>query len=259
MLKVTTHTIVKNEENWVKFVLEAWEDFASEMLVTDDNSTDGTAQMVKSLNSPKIKFSQKNLKTATDHTDERNRMLKVTKTDWFVLLDGDEVWNKTTISSFLDFLQTLDAKVLAVVMRTRNCIGDVYHYLPESAGKYELLSRKGHLNVRAYRKVPGYSWQGEYPLEFYGDGSGKAVNEQPDRLAFYEGYYWHLTHLPRSSAKEKVKGWRKVRLESGIKVSNMNELPEVLRDTVQPHRSILFEIAAALVTPLKEIRRRIEK
>jgi len=249
MVKITTHTIVKNEENWIWYALKSWEKYATEMLVVDDNSTDETLKIIKSLKNFKIKIVETDLKTSKDHTAMRNKMVEETKTEWFLLLDGDEVWNQTTIEKFLDFLKKQNENIWAVAMRTRNCVGDVYHYLPEGAGNYQILGRKGHLTIRAYRKMPGLSWAGDYPLEHYGDLSG--------HVAFFEGFYWHMTHLARSSAKEKVKGWRSIKIEAGIPIANIKELPEVFQDHLPPKRSIIFEILARIITPIKVFKRKL--
>lgn len=239
-------------------------DQVSKMLVLDDNSTDNTVNIINSISDPKIKFSISHLSTPRQHTEMRNKMLAQTKTDWFLLLDGDEIWNESTLSQFLKFLAKQPPSIYAVAMRTRNCVGDIYHYLPEDSGKYELLGRKGHLTIRAYRKLPGFHWEGEYPLEKYCDDRGMGVNNLPEHLAFFDGFYWHMTHLLRSSSNEGVKGWRKTKIEKGIQTTNLQELPEVFQKkapTMVPSplskRSPLFELTAHVITPLKFLKRRL--
>ncbi len=255
MVKITTHTIVKNEENWVGYAIKSVLPFALEMLVADDNSSDNTAEIIKSIKDPKIKFSKENLKSAAEHTALRNKMLAETKTDWFLILDGDEVWNFNTFQRLLVFLESLDKSVYGVVVPFRNCVGDVWHYLPEETGGYQLLERVGNITIRAYRKIPGFKWVGDYPLEAYVDDIGIPTNSQPDRLRFFDGFYWHLTHLPRSSFGGKVKGWRKTKIEKGIRVVDKKELPEVFDEKALQKRSVFFETAATLATPFKIIKR----
>lgn len=266
MIDVTTHTIVKNEENWVWYALTSVKDFVSTMLVFDDNSSDKTREVITSIDDKKIVFSTGQLETAADYTVERNTMLEKTKTDWFVLLDGDEIWNPDDFQKLLDFLETCDKNVYGVVIRTRNCIGDIYHYLPESAGNYHLLNQKGHLTIRAYRKLPGFSWAGSYPMEAYVDDKGVPISDQPEHLKFLDVYYWHVTHLSRSSDKNMVKGWRTVRIESGIKVESEKLLPPVLFSKAPitmfdplVHRSSKYELVASLITPIKQLKRKFKK
>lgn len=266
MIPVTTHTIVKNEENWIWYSLMSVKDLVTEMLVVDDQSTDNTAQVIKTIKDPKINYSRVELKNPSDLTEMRNKLVKETKTEWFIILDGDEVWNYETFKSLLKYLEKLPKDIYAVTTRTRNCIGDIYHFLPESSGRYSILGIKGNLNMRAYRKLPGFSWKGDYPLEAYYDAKGKSINPQDKHLAFFDNYYWHMTFLKRSQDRKKVKGWRSEKMELGHSVERKNEFPEVFS---LPHPPIVpdpwkkmkvHETAiAAAITPLKKLRRQIVK
>lgn len=244
MIEVTTHSLVKNEQNWIWFSLTSVIDQVTRALVYDDNSSDNTAKIISTINSPKLICKKVQAVTPGDHTKIRNEMVRQTKTDWFVILDGDEVWNQKTFANFLRFLEKQPQKVWAVVTRTRNCVGDVFHYQAESAGRYEILGRKGNLNIRAYRKLPGFHWANDYPLEAWCDNSGRPVNTQDDHLAFFDDFYWHMTFLPRTSDSSIVKGWRKVKLESGITVKDKTSLPEVFFSKNRP---------AIVADPLKKM------
>lgn len=232
MIKITTHTLVRNEDQWIWFALKAWEPYAQEMLVFDDQSDDLTEKVVQSLNSEKITYKKIGPLDSKGMTDARQKMKEQTKTRWFIILDGDEVWSKTTIEKFLVYLEKVDPEVAMVALRTRNCVGDIYHYLDESFGKYEILGKKGHFNIRAYRNESQFRWFGEYPMEYYGNQNGNELVKDPQFVSFFEeGYYWHLTHLPRSSKRSKVKGWRKIKFDLGLQISKNDEFPEVFKLT----------------------------
>ncbi len=261
MLKVTTHTIAANEDKFIYFALSSVIDFVSEALVYNDNSTDKTGEMISLINSPKLKEVQKI--ESKDVADIRNKLIEETKTDWFILLDGDEIWNKNTFLEFLNFLECQPKNILAVSMRTKNFVGDVYHIMPEDAGMYELQGRKGHLTTRAFRKKTGFYWRGNYPLEYYADSKGVQVTKNPDNCAFFEGSYWHASHLERSSNKDKVPGFRSKKIEKGISVGE-KDLPEVFFHTFPEsvesplvHRSLGFETKALFLTPLKKLKRKL--
>lgn len=253
----TIHSLVRNEDQWAWFALKSWQKFNLPLLVIDDNSTDQTQKVLHSLN---ISFAPNTAKLPV--TEIRNHLISQTKTEWFVLLDGDEVWNHTIIGKFLKHLAAVSPKVLGVFLKTRNCVGDVWHFLPESAGKYQLAGRTGNLNIRAYRKHAGLKWFGTYPLEHYGSKDGP-INTQPDKLSFFEGYYWHMTNLARSSRADKIPGFRRRPVEQGI-AAVKTELPEVFwesRPDFVPdplaRRPISFELAAKIVTPLKQFKRNL--
>jgi glycosyltransferase involved in cell wall biosynthesis len=253
MQKITAHTIVKNEENWIKYSLLSVKDLVTKILVFDDGSSDRTVKIVQSIGDPKIEFFSKELKTPADHTKLRNEMIKMTKTEWFLILDGDEVWNKTTFEKLLTLIEKCPKNVYGVVVRTRNCVGDVFHYLPESDGKYELLGKRGNFNIRAYRKIPGFSWKGDYPNEAYCDARGKPINNQNDHLAFFDDYYWHMTFLPRSSARDLRKHAQNYKLALGIKALE-SDLPEVMKNGFWPRRGALYWLMAAVSDLLRKFR-----
>ena len=89
---------------------------------------------------------------------------------------------------------------IALVNRTRNCIGDIHHYLPEKEGEYQIGSWRGHLNIRLVRKLPGLKVKGRYPMEAY-TLRDIPIQNLPEKLEFVDTWYLHLTHLKRS-------GWR---------------------------------------------------
>lgn len=252
-LSVTTHSVIRNEERWAWFSLKSWEKYATKMLIVNDHSTDQTPAVLKSL---KIPYTTNYDKAVVDL---RNEMLKKTTTDWFILLDGDEIWNDLTIKKFLDHIKKVPEKVTGVFLRTQNCVGDVWHYLPDNAGKYELAGIKGHLNIRAYRRRPDFRWFGGYPIEYYGL-KNQPINTDPSQLSFFGGFYWHMTNLARTKSKN-IAGFRRQVIETGIQ-SKKENLPEVffqtrpnfVLDPLTP-RSSFFELAAKIITPAKKIKR----
>lgn len=261
MIKITTHTIIKNEENWIWFALMSVKDLVTTILVFDDASTDKTWEIIKQIPEPKIKAERGSF---TNAAEIRNKMLAETKTDWFLLLDGDEVWNKNNLRKYLDFMEKCPKDVYGVFVRTRNCVGDVFHYQPESAGKYHIKGMTGNFNMRAFRNLPGFRWGLDYPRETFFDSRGVAIDKQDNHIAFCDTYYWHLTFLPRTKVLAPRKYRQITKLETGIKIQSEKELPEVFfekRPVVVPDplvkRKLLYELEARAVTPIKEIRRQI--
>ena len=259
MLKITTHTVVKNEENWIWYALMSVRDLVDKMLIFDDASTDKTWEIIKSIKDPKIGATRGSFAVASEI---RNQMLEQTETDWFLILDGDEIWNRETFKELLSFLESCPKDIWGVVMRVRNCVGDVYHYQPETAGRYKILGKTGNLNIRAYRKLTNLRWQWDFPRETYGDASNVPINDQPGHLRFFNGFYWHMTFMPRTGVPADRKYRQKTSVEMGIKIKAERELPEVFflkRPGIVPDplkkRNWQYETKAALITPLKEIKR----
>lgn len=238
MYPFTAHILVRNEDQFVKYALESVLPYISNYIIYDTGSTDKTVEILK-----KYQFEEKGPKHPNEITKLRNEMINKTKTDWFLLLDGDEVWNKDQLENYLKFTLSQPKEIKATFLRTRNCVGDIYHYRNGTSGKYNIAGMTGHLNIRAYRKE--VRWAGDYPLEHCVDSTDK------NSLAFYDGYYLHMTHLKRSSSQSSVLGFRKRVFDLGIKSDN---LPEVLQSANFPKRSKLYEAiagAAAIVRNLK--------
>ena len=197
MTNITTHTIVKNEEKWIKPALLSVIKHVDTMLVWDTGSSDKTVEIIKSINSSKIKFKQCGKVNRRQLTDLRNDQIKATQTSWFIILDGDEVWPEKNIKKLLKAVKNAKPSTIALVNKTRNCIGDISHYLPDSKGKYQIGEWMGHLNIRAIKKLKGLKVVGMYPLEAY-QLKGKSLQDQPKKLEFIDTWYLHLTHLKRS-------------------------------------------------------------
>jgi glycosyltransferase involved in cell wall biosynthesis len=253
---VTAQMVVKNEERFVWFAVVAVLPFVERFLITDTGSTDRTWSVLSSIKDPKIVLKRRRESVVT----VRQRQLTQTKTPWFLLVDGDEIWPKKQLVQLLKLTKELPKGKLAVVNRTRNCVGDVWHYLPKETGRYQFGQWRGHLNIRLMRTLP-YEIEGTYPWEEY-RLAGESINQMAERLELTNSWLLHVTHLSRSSANGHVPlGRRKQLLETGLPI-RQGDLPEVLfqnrpDDITNPleKRSGWYEIAAQLITPLKQVKR----
>jgi len=187
---VTVHCLVRNEDQWVGYALRSVMPYVQKIIIYDTGSTDDTVKKVEEFKSLNVEFEEKDECGPGRLVELRNEMIEKTQTSWFMLLDGDEVWNSTQLQQYLDFTLAQPKNIMATFLKTRNCVGDVYHYRGEESGRYEIAGMRGHLNIRAYRKL--VRWSGKYPLEHCVDSSDK------DSLAFFDGFYWNMTHLKRS-------------------------------------------------------------
>lgn len=203
-MKLTTHTIVKNEQNWIRPALLSVIDQVDRMLVWDTGSSDKTVAIIKSINSPKIVFAQKGPVDRQQLVNLRNLQIKTTRTPWFILLDGDEIWPKNNLIQLIKGIEKAQPNTIALVNRTKNCIGDLHHFLPESKGRYHIGPWQGHLNIRAIRNLPGLAVIGEYPQESY-VYKDKALQDQPENLEFVDTWYLHTTHLKRTGWLHSLK------------------------------------------------------
>jgi len=152
-------------------------------------------------------------------TEYRNEMIERTTTEWYMVVDGDEIWPEKNLDMLILATKQCHNETIALVNRTRNAVGDLRHYLPESEGHYQIGQWKGHLNIRAIRNLPGLTVKGVYPNEWYElsgvkiqeyppcllsqESPGRMVRRLPERyqdfcLKFVDTWYLHTTHLKRS-------------------------------------------------------------
>jgi len=196
-LTITGHTLIKNEEVWIKSALESVLPFVNRQLVWDTGSTDKTVSIIKTIRSDKIDFKQCGSVNRRELIELRREQIRQTKTSWILIVDGDEIWPKKHLIQLIKAMEKAKPETIALVNRTRNCVKDINHYLPESEGRYQIGPWSGHLNIRAIKNLPGLTVAGEYPNEAY-IFNGKKIQDQPEKLEFVDTWYYHLTHLKRT-------------------------------------------------------------
>src|SRR3989344_531209 len=125
MLSLTSHTIVKNEENWIKPALLSVINEVDRMLVWDTGSTDKTIALIKSIESPKIEFKQCGPVDRQRLVELRNEHIYQTHTDRFLLLAGDEDLPKKNLLQLIKAAEQAKPQTMALVNGTRNAVSDI--------------------------------------------------------------------------------------------------------------------------------------
>lgn len=269
---IWANCLVRNEDRWVWYAIASVIDFVDKILVWDTGSTDKTVEIIKSIKSPKIEFREYGPVTKESYPQARQAMLEATRADWMFLLDGDEIWRKKDIGEVINAINKKGDQVESVVVKTINFVGDVYHYQEEEAGKYEIAGRRGHLNLRAMKvRIPGLHAAGSHGQQGYFDGENKSIQERdPKKILFVDASYFHATHLPRSSEKEKDREVplraQKRKYEIGISLPKNTQYPEVFslpRPEIVPSPWFRMNrkefIRSLLETPVKRLKRRFLK
>lgn len=254
MPKISAHLVIKNEEHWVWYAIVSVIDYVDEILIIDMGSTDKTLEIIKSIHSSKIKM----FKDLGNVVANRNFLLTQNKSKWILILDGDEVWTEEGIK---ELTSNLKNGLVYLVSPFKNLLGDVYHYQDESAGKYEIHGRKGHLTIRAINisQIAGLHVVGIYPLEGYSDKDNMLIqNYSKYRFNLMKNIYLHTTHLVRSSKPI----FKKFKYELGHPFSNDFEYPKCFylpRPEIVPSpwekRGFGYVLNAAWQTPLKLLKR----
>jgi glycosyltransferase involved in cell wall biosynthesis len=198
-MSITAHTIIKNEENFISYAIKSVVDFVDKIIVFDTGSTDKTMEIVQKLAEEypdKIIFEEKGDCDKKRHTELRQEMVDRTITEWFMILDGDEVWTKRGMEEVLKIINE-NPSAECLVAPFYLCVGDVYHRYYKN-GDYEMLDRKDYFSPRIIKKIKGIRWSGDYNNDVLIFADGRVIFQKENTI-FLKNKYWHLTHLKRSS------------------------------------------------------------
>ena len=265
--KITVHTIVKNEDRFIWYSLSSVLPFADIVLVCDTGSTDLTYQTLKTFDNPKIILERKKIRNREDVTRLRQEQLKSTPEGFIWLVDGDEIYPRTTAQEIRELVDRQSSRQIeGIVVRRHDLLGDVFHYQDDSAGYYRLFGQKGHFALRLINldQLPGLHLSGTYPLEGYYDRfNQEIIHHDPLKYVFTKGYLFHASYLKRSSDEDsEIYNRHKYKVEKGLPVDS-GKIPQVFTLSKRPDfvplvtvkRNLAYEIEAMFLTPLKKIKR----
>lgn len=262
MSSITGHMIVKNEDKWVYFAIISVLPFVDKLIIFDTGSTDKTVKTIKLVKSSKIIFQEKGIQDKDGIVKLRNEQIKLTSTGWILVIDGDEVWPKAELKKLIDCAKEYK-NTKAIFNRTRNCLGDIYHYQPYEFGEYKIAGVKGNLNIRLIKNSKDLTVIGGYPLESFSD-SGGPLEKQDKFLKFCDCWYLHMTFLERSSRGRvgtlSNQGRPKL-VQVGIKMENdklpevfFGKTPDIVENPLQK-RGMVYELKARMLAPLIFLKR----
>ncbi len=208
-MTIWAHTLVKNEERYLWFSVASVIDHIDKLLLWDTGSTDNTVKIAKELVKKfgnKIDFREVGEVDTNKFTEVRQEMLKATKSDWFIIVDGDEIWWDEYVRKLRVLIRERGEDLDSIGCRYYNLVGDMYHYQDEKAGKYKIDDNIGHLTLRAFnRSIGGLHFGKPHGQQGIFDRSERLVQDLPkDGRYFIDSRtYLHFTHLPRSGESEK--------------------------------------------------------
>lgn len=268
--KITVHMVVKNEDRFLWYALSSVLPFAEEVFITDTGSTDSTKNILKSFKNPKIYIEEKNISSPDEIAEIRSIQIEKTKTDWFWVVDGDEIYPESLSEEISALIERRGENLHGIVVARVDLLGDIYHYQDQSVGSYSFFGKSGHMVLRLLNKknIPGISVKGIYPYEGYYDGNGLLVtNQESEKFAFTRGKLFHAMYLKRSSRGRNLSDTfhrSKFKIETGSKISPkvipevFDKYPKNIPDATKK-RSLSYEIMAFLITPIKKIKRSLWK
>lgn len=269
-MKIWAHSLVKNEARWLWFSVTSVIDFVDEILLWDTGSTDGTLDLIKELKKKfpdKIEFRERKILSAEDFTKARQEMLAATKSDWFMVVDADEIWWRDSIRKVTEFIKENGDKYESVVVPTINLVGDIFHFQPASTGKYKIAGKVGHFNLRAVNmRISGLQALGPHGQMGWADGAGEMIQDRnPGKIKLIDAPYLHATNLQRARGgkdSEVIKRKKKMKYEFGNPFPKDFYYPESLftdrPDFIESPWQVMntaFKTRAFFETPAKKIKR----
>jgi len=272
MKDIVVHCLVKNEARWLWFSVSSVIEHVDKILLWDTGSTDGTLKIIEELRKKypdKIEFREYGAVTPETFTKARQEMLEATTSDWFIVVDADEIWWEGSIRNLLSLIQKKGNELESIVVPTVNLVGDIFHHQPESAGKYKIAGKVGHFNLRAInRRIPGLQALGPHGKMGWADGEGKMIQDRdPAKIKLIDAPYLHATNLKRAAGgkdTDVIKRKKKLKYEFGISFPKDFYYPESFfherPDFVESPWMVMdlpFKFRAFFETPLKAIKRKI--
>lgn len=183
--------IAKNEQDLIKTCLESVK-WADEILVIDNNSTDKTPEISRSLGARVVKFE------SNDFSEARNKGMHEAKSDWVLYVDADERVLKDLEYEILETMAGTPYSALAL-SRKNIIFGEPVNY-----GPY-----KKDWVIRLFKKSDFETWIGK--VHEYGKFKGE--------LGYSKNSLLHLTHRDLDHFMNKAMDWSKIdaklRLDSG--------------------------------------------
>lgn len=269
-MSIWVHCMVKNEDRWLWFAVKSVIDHVDKILLWDTGSSDGSLEIETELMKRypnKIILNNTTIETAQEFTNVRQEMLDITKSDWFLMLDGDEIWYESSIRKLILEINNISSGVESFVVPTVNLVGDIFHYQDSSAGRYNFGDLSGHYNLRAIkRNIPGLKSLGKHGVWGWVDNEDNMIQDR-NTFQFIDAPYLHATNIQRSPVDSQViKRVKKLKYEIGIEFPLDHYYPEVLfkdhPEIVQsPWRntSNIYKFRALIETPIRKIKRKIIK
>jgi len=274
-MQIWSHHLVRNEERWVWYSVMSVIDHIDRVLLWDMESTDNTYQILEEIKKrypEKVELKKVNKVNAEGFAEVRQQMLNATESDWFFVVDGDEIWFDDSISAITKCIKKYGNAYESIVVPLINLVGDIYHYQENEAGRYTLAGRVGHYALRGInRRIEGLNSSKPHGTWGWTDKEGKMIQDRdPKKILFLDSPYLHTTHLARGGNREfddqVIKRGKKLKYEIGKSFPLDYYYPEVLFKVKpeyipSPWKSMEtgFYWRAFIETPLRKIKRRLIK
>lgn len=120
---------IKNEEKWLKEVLDSIARIAHGIVVFDDGSTDSTPDICRE--HPSVLDYHRQKSAELDEVRDKNILLKMAlkhDPDWILCMDGDEIFEESAPERIFDAIRSCPADVTVLDLEFLYMWDDLYHY-----------------------------------------------------------------------------------------------------------------------------------
>lgn len=184
-VQLTAHVMLRNEEYWVGYILDALLQVMDEVIIIDTGSTDNTVDVVRRALKEhpycKSQFLCYGTLTPEENGQARQWMTDKTRTEWGMIVDGDEYYSPEALEAIKAIELPSTARLGFTTLQVLQHRDDKF-WLAEKWSKQALFY------------VPDTKWSGKYPFE------GPTNYDKPETFYYYEDVLgWDFHHLKRSS------------------------------------------------------------
>jgi glycosyltransferase involved in cell wall biosynthesis len=238
--------IVKNEDKFLKDCLESIREIASQIVIVDTGSTDGTRQIAEAFGAEIYDFAWND-----DFSAARNESIKYAKGDWILWLDADERLLPESKAELLSLLRH-EPDPVAYIINIQNLLPDRKNYKLSSAHRLFINHKGIYFTGRIHEQVSnslsllrGGERECSVTLLHLGyalDEEGqrvknirnrrlleRMVHEYPQNAYahFTMAQHYGLTGLPQKALHHYKQAYRLNRFNPGMKASLLNTMAEV--------------------------------
>lgn len=219
---ITVHCRVRNEERFVRAALSSVLPLADRVLVYDTGSEDATLAKIAAIRSPKIEIVEKPSSDARGIMEYRNEMIESTDTEWFLLVDGDELYPAAVIARILEELGEVPDDVHRIVFHRRHFLSGFDFVSPlDTVGR---LFRTRAIRWRLYDDADNRVGHETSYLP-----GGPAVSPKTYSAVFPKDiFFFHCHHLARSPHDGDMGAMRRWRAPKLPALPYFGPWPEVL-------------------------------